>query len=160
MYRSVFSLAAIVAGGLAQTTYTGCHMHGSVSYCFNSNGVELAMTTLASVPATVTTPASVTASTTAAAQTTAVTSCHLHGTNIFCIDGAGDEVSVSVAGTRTGTAVPAAYTGCHAHGAEQFCVDPQGNDVAIIEVSEAGHDHSSGSEASGEMDCHFHAGVE
>ena len=163
MYRSLVAIAGLlVVRGSAQTTFTGCHMEGSVSYCFNSLGVEQAMTTLFSVASTVTTPASVSAATTAAAQTTAVTSCHMHGTDVFCIDGAGDEVQVSVAATATGTP-PAAYTACHSHGTEQYCVDPQGNDVAIIESSESGHDHAGEDtdEASeGEMSCHFHAGVE
>lgn len=161
MSHSLITAAAIfIVGAIAQTTYTGCHMHGSISYCFNSNGVELAMTTLTSAVSTVTAPASVAASTTAAARATAVTSCHLHDSDIFCIDGAGDEVSVSIPGSAT-SPVPAAYTACHSHGSEQFCVDPQGNDVAVFETSESGHNHTDGEEASeGELSCHFHAGVE
>lgn len=153
----------ILAVAAAQTTYTGCHMDGSVSFCFDSSGVELAMTTLSSVssgPA----PASVSATTTAEAQTTAITGCHLHATNIFCIDGQGEEVSVSLAATPTGE-FPAQYTDCHSHGDDQFCVDADGNDVAVIGLNEADGEHDDTAEATssseeGKMDCHFHAGVE
>lgn len=155
------TLAALAARAAAQTTYTGCHMHGSVSYCFDSNGIESAMATLSGTGSASSTPASVSASTTAEAQTTAITSCHLHATNVFCIDGHGDEVSVSFSGTPT-TPIPAQYTDCHAHGSEKYCLDPEGNDVAVLSTTEASHDHAeeSNEETEGEMDCHFHAGVE
>lgn len=147
-----------LARATAQTTFTGCHMHGSVSYCFDSNGVESAMTTLPAA-ASSSIPASVSATTTSAAQTTAVTSCHLHATNIFCVAGNGEEVQVQVTGTPT-EEPPAEYTDCHTHGSSQYCIDPNGNDVAILAAeahSDDGHDNSV---SSGEMDCHFHAGVE
>lgn len=38
--------------------------------------------------------------------------------NSYCINGAGDEVLVSLTATATGEA-PAQYTACHAHGNEQ-----------------------------------------
>lgn len=148
----------MLAGVTAQTTFTGCHMHGSVSYCFDSNGVESAMTTLATT-ASQSTPASVSATTTSAAQTTAVTDCHLHATNIFCVAGNGEEVQVHVTGTPT-EEPPAEYTDCHVHGSSQYCVDPNGNDVAILAAEPHSVDGHDSSASSGEMDCHFHAGVE
>lgn len=162
--RRFAAITLLLATATAQTTLTGCHMHGSVSYCFDSLGAETAVSTLPATASTSATLASVPATTTTAAQTTAVTECHLHATDVFCIDGNGDEVSVSVTGTLTGSALPAQYTDCHAHGTEQYCVDPQGNDVAILSPTEAGHDHADdedSAEASGaELNCHFHAGVE
>ena len=150
-------LSAFLSVAAAQTTFTGCHMLGSVSFCYDSNGVETPMTTLAEVVSTSSTPVSVTASTTAEAQTTAITSCHLHATDLFCIDGEGAEVSVSLTGTAT-SPPPAEFTDCHAHGTEQFCVAPDGSDVAVLSTSEVGHNNSEEGEAG--MDCHFHAGVE
>ena len=117
------------------------------------------MTTLTTAVASATTPASAAAYTTAEAQTTAVTACHLHATDVFCMDGHGDEVSVSLTGTPTGE-LPAQYTDCHSHGSETFCVDPNGNDVAVVETSGSAHDHSDGESSEGGLDCHFHAGVE
>lgn len=140
-------------------------MHGSVSYCYDSDGDETAMTTLATAVSTSSTPASVAASTTAEAQTTAVTGCHLHATDVFCIDGHGEEVSVSLTGTPT-TPLPAQYTDCHSHGSESYCVDEEGNDVLVLGSTEAGHDQTEEEEghndeaSEGEMNCHFHAGVE
>ncbi|KAK5106234.1 high-affinity Zn(2+) transporter zrt1 [Lithohypha guttulata] len=164
LLRRFAATTLLLATATAQTTLTGCHMHGSVSYCFDSLGAETAVSTLPATASTSATLASVPATTTTAAQTTAVTECHLHATDVFCIDGNGDEVSVSVTGTLTGSALPAQYTDCHAHGTEQYCVDPQGNDVAILSPTEAGHDHADdedSAEASGaELNCHFHAGVE
>jgi zinc transporter 1/2/3 len=147
-----------LVGATAQTTYTGCYMEGSVSHCFNSNGVELAMTTLTAITSP-STPASVSATTTSRAQTTAITDCHLHATNIFCVDGEGEEVQVQVTGTPT-QEPPAEYTDCHSHGSARYCVDPNGNDLAILTAeahSDDGHDTST---SEGGMDCHFHAGVE
>ncbi|KAJ9660911.1 high-affinity Zn(2+) transporter zrt1 [Neophaeococcomyces mojaviensis] len=122
------------------------------------------MTTLAAPVSTSATPASVSASRTSEAQTTAITGCHLHATDVFCIDGHGDEVVVSLTGTPT-SPLPAQYTDCHAHGSESYCVDPEGNDVLVLNTTEAGHDDAEDQghtdEASeGEVNCHFHAGVE
>lgn len=155
--KSPFISYLSIAIAAAQTTYTGCHMHGSVSYCYAPNGQETPVTTIASVSSAI--PASAIASTTAEAQTTAVTSCHLHATNVFCINGKGAEVSISLTGTPTGS-IPAQYTSCHSHGSGQYCVDPQGNDVSIVGLNDASsgsEEHDHGEEG---LDCHFHAGVE
>jgi zinc transporter 1/2/3 len=121
MLRLALTLAACFTAVLAQTTYTGCHNLTSgdqvLLYCFGPNGQETARETYAA--AALTTPAPNTASATAppsAGQTTAVTSCHGHGSDIFCFNGAGAEVLVKA--TPTG-AIPPAYTGCHAHGSSQ-----------------------------------------
>jgi zinc transporter 1/2/3 len=122
MLKSILTFAACFTAALAQTTYTGCHNHTSgnevLLYCFGPNGQETARETYA-VSAPLTTPAPNAATTTAAqsaGQTTAVTACHGHGSDVYCINGAGAEVLVKA--TPTG-AIPAAYTGCHAHGSSQ-----------------------------------------
>lgn len=164
LVRSAIVASVLLAGVTAQTTYTGCHMHGSVSYCFGPDGEESAMTTLATPVSTSATPASVPASTTSEAQTTAITDCHLHATDVFCMNGRGDEVLVSMTGTPT-SPLPAQYTDCHAHSAESYCVDPEGNDVLVLTTTEAGHGDAeeeghTDQASEGELDCHFHAGVE
>jgi zinc transporter 1/2/3 len=57
------------------------------------------------------------ATATTSAQTSAVTGCHNHGSDIYCIDGNGQEVLVLATSTPT-SGVPAQYTGCHSHGSE------------------------------------------
>lgn len=59
-----------------------------------------------------------TASSTSSAQSSTITGCHNHGDEVFCINGSGEEVQVSMTATPTGE-LPAQYTGCHAHGSEQ-----------------------------------------
>ena len=59
-----------------------------------------------------------TASSTSSAQSSVITGCHNHGDQVFCIDGSGQEVQVSMTATPTGE-LPAQFTGCHAHGSEQ-----------------------------------------
>lgn len=159
--RQSIVAATLLAGAAAQTTYTGCHMHGSISYCYDSEGVELAVSTVTTPISTAVTVASVAATPTAEPQTTAITSCHMHATDLYCMDGYGDEVLVSMTGTTT-SPPPAQFTDCRAHGEERYCVDPEGNDVAVLSASDEGHDHSHGEEQpeEGELDCHFHAGVE
>ena len=127
MRVSLYALVPFVVAAAAQTTYTGCHNHTAtgavVEYCYGPDGIESPRGTYATLPPTngaaTTTPAITTPPTSAtassAAQTTAVTACHAHGTEIFCINGAGSEVEVLA--TPTGP-VPAAYTGCHSHGSE------------------------------------------
>lgn len=153
--------SALLAGTAAQTTYTGCHMHGSVSYCYDSEGIELAMSTLTMPISTIATVASVAAITTPEPQTTAITSCHMHNTDLHCIDGFGGEVLVLITGTAT-PLPPAQFTDCHAHGENRYCVDSEGNDVAVLSESEEGHNPSHDGEQVEEdgLDCHFHAGIE
>ena len=50
--------------------------------------------------------------------TASVTGCHNHGADVFCINGSGEEVQVSLTGTPTG-GIPAQYTGGHNHGSEE-----------------------------------------
>ncbi|KAL4895612.1 ZIP zinc transporter-domain-containing protein [Aspergillus ambiguus] len=151
-------LAFIAISGAQAQTYTGCHTHGDVEYCYGADGTETPMSTYA-------TATSAPATTTSSAQTSAVTGCHNHGEDVYCIDSDGHEVQVSLTATPTGE-MPAQYTDCHSHGGEKYCVDPDGNDVQILEEGESGHNHGneestdSGSESSGEVNCHFHAGVE
>ncbi|KAJ5748705.1 uncharacterized protein N7511_010401 [Penicillium nucicola] len=102
---------------------------------------------------------------TTTAQTSSVTGCHSHGSDIYCINGEGQEVLVSATSTPT-TGVPAQYTGCHSHGRESYCMDADGNDVLIQEEettteseTESEHDHNHEESSSG-TNCHFHAGVE
>lgn len=62
--------------------------------------------------------AAATASTTAPIHTASVTGCHSHEADVFCIDGSGEEVQMSMSVTPTG-GIPAQFTGCHSHGSEQ-----------------------------------------
>lgn len=165
--RKAISLIGFVTYAVAQTTYTGCHMHESVSYCFGTDGSETPMTTV--MPSTTPAPTAVAASTTAGptGQTTAVTACHEHGSEIYCIDGSGAEVSISTSSvsTASSTPLPAQYTDCHSHGEEKYCVDPAGNDVLVLsshetESDHSEHEHEHEGEEEAEVDCHFHAGVE
>lgn len=157
MFRRLF-LASLAASVVHAQSYSGCHKHGSVEYCYGADGEETPITTHAQATAT-----SVSATTTSSAQTASVTGCHNHGDDVYCINGEGNEVQVSLATTPTGE-LPAQYTGCHSHGSSQYCLDAGGNDVQILAEGETGddHDHSSGSGSSshGEQNCHFHAGVE
>jgi len=160
---TVVIASVLLVGVTAQTSLSGCHAHGSVSYCYGPDGEETAVTTVAAVASTSSTLASVSASATSEAQATAVTACHLHATDVYCIDGHGDEVSVSL--TETPSPLPAQYTACHAHGSESYCVDPEGNDVLVLAATEAdeayAEDEGNTDEAPAEeLDCHFHAGVE
>lgn len=91
----------------------------------------------------------------AAAQTTAVTDCHMNGSTQFCVDGQGNEGYMSPAPTGSS---PASYTGCHSHATETFCVNNKGDEVKFVVESEDTNELSLSE--SGEMDCHFHAGVE
>ncbi|KAJ9636079.1 high-affinity Zn(2+) transporter zrt1 [Knufia peltigerae] len=163
-----FLVLAGVSSAIGQVTYTGCHNHSTVEYCYGPDGEETALATYTSVPtmttfSTSTLPASVSASasaTTSSGQTTAVTGCHTHETNTFCINGIGNEVQISGTATATG-APPAQYTDCHSHGNDQYCMGPGGEEVQVMSEgahSESGHDEADGDKS--EMDCHFHAGVE
>ncbi|KEF59556.1 uncharacterized protein A1O9_04401 [Exophiala aquamarina CBS 119918] len=168
MLARILFLVALGSIVQAQTTYTGCHNHSSVEYCYGPDGEETALHTYSSIApttlSTATLPASVSASATITGQTTAVTGCHSHGTETYCINGAGEEVLVSSTATATGDP-PAQYTDCHAHGAEQWCMAPDGSEVLVVAESSAtsesdDHSHESSGDEEQEMDCHFHAGVE
>ncbi|RHZ65156.1 putative ZIP Zinc transporter [Aspergillus thermomutatus] len=161
MAKSLLLLSLL--GLVHAQSYSGCHTHGSVEYCYGADGKETPIST--QVPATATVPASTAASTTTSAQASAVTGCHSHGSEVYCIDGDGHEVQVVLASTPTGE-LPAQYTGCHSHGGDTYCIDPEGNDVQIIEeesstetLSTSSEESQSGSSKEG-MNCHFHAGVE
>ncbi|GES59498.1 ZIP Zinc transporter [Aspergillus terreus] len=149
-------MLALLAASVARAqTYTGCHTHGNVEYCYGADGSETPVSTYA-------TATSAPATTTAAAQAAAVTGCHSHGDDVYCIDSDGHEVQVSLTATPTGE-MPAQYTDCHSHGSERYCVDPDGNDVQILEEGESSQDDHGSEESSSEhagQNCHFHAGVE
>lgn len=113
---SVICFAVAVSAQLA--TYTGCHNHSTVEFCYGADGRESAVWTYAAMTTTASIPVSVSASATTTGQTTAVTGCHTHDTSVYCINGNGAEVLVSLTATPTGE-VPAQYTGCHFHGSEQ-----------------------------------------
>src|SRR4051794_2916511 len=113
---SILLLLTAIASVHAQT-YSGCHNHSSVEYCYGSDGSETPVFTY-SQTGTATLPATVAASTTSTGQTAAVTGCHNHGSDVYCIDSDGHEVQVSLTATPTGE-IPAQYTGCHSHGSEQ-----------------------------------------
>ncbi|OOO12842.1 zinc/iron permease [Aspergillus oryzae] len=157
MLRGLF-VASLAASVVHAQSYSGCHTHGSVEYCYGTDGEETPITTHAQATAT-----SVSATTTSSAQSSAVTGCHNHGDDVYCINGEGNEVQVSLTATPTGE-LPAQYTGCHSHGGSQYCMDADGNDVQILEEGESGDESDSTSESSssssGEQNCHFHAGVE
>lgn len=55
---------------------------------------------------------------TSSAHTSMITGCHSHGADVFCINGSGQEVQVSMSATPTGQP-PAQFTGCHSHGTDQ-----------------------------------------
>ncbi|KIW93657.1 uncharacterized protein Z519_06262 [Cladophialophora bantiana CBS 173.52] len=166
MMLSQLLLLTSISGAVAQTTYTGCHNHSTVEYCYGPDGEETPLVTysLASILTTFSTstlPASVSASTTTSSgQTTAVTGCHTHASQTFCINGAGEEVLISGTATATGES-PTEYTDCHWHGVEQYCVGPAGEEVLVVTEGETSSgDGDDASESEAEMDCHFHAGVE
>ncbi|EHY59676.1 hypothetical protein ABEF92_008234 [Exophiala dermatitidis] len=147
----------------AQTSYSGCHNHGTVAYCFGPDGEETAVATHAAsetTSASSSVPASVTASATTSADTSAVTGCHNHGSDIYCINSSGEEVSISVFASTTGPP-PAQYTGCHFHGSDEYCIDPNGEEVMVVSEEAASSEESEDSEGSTQgLNCHFHAGVE
>ncbi|KAL3952237.1 hypothetical protein ACCO45_013954 [Purpureocillium lilacinum] len=104
-----------------------------------------------------------------APEVTAISSCHFHGSQMFCMAGT-TEFQVKTTPTQT-TDIPAQFTGCHHHGAEMYCIGPNGDDVEVDPQTDEGteggdhdHDHDSGSGSgsgsSGNKHCHFHAGVE
>ncbi|KAK0657913.1 hypothetical protein B0T16DRAFT_402728 [Cercophora newfieldiana] len=96
-----------------------------------------------------------------AADVTAVTSCHLHGTQVYCLADA-TEYLVETTATATSDIAPA-YTGCHNHGRDTFCLTPSGDDVQIqlaSGISEDEDEDLATNEEPLEENCHFHAGVE
>lgn len=111
----LITVAAAISAVHAQTSYSGCHTHSSVEYCFGADGEETPITTHAPETGMGTRPTSIAATTTRTGESTAVTGCHNHGSDVYCIDGDGHEVSVSLEVTPTGE-LPAQYTGCHSHG--------------------------------------------
>lgn len=60
----------------------------------------------------------VAAASTTSGQTAFVTGCQNHGADVFCMDGGGQEVQVSMSVTPTG-GIPAHFTDCHSHGSDQ-----------------------------------------
>lgn len=143
----------------APSSYTGCHLHGSETFCLNGQNeaqfvVETAQATSGSASASITSATA--SSSSVAAQTTAVTGCHNHGSNLFCIDGNGNEGQITPA--PSGTAAPESFTGCHNHGTETFCLDEAGLEVQFVNEEDVGS-HDPADVDNPEMDCHYHAGV-
>ncbi|KAK2865024.1 hypothetical protein FQN49_003987 [Arthroderma sp. PD_2] len=139
-------------------SYSGCHQHGSVEYCYGPNGEETPVSTHASITSG---PTATHASTTdTAAQTTAVTGCHLHGSQTYCIAGNGNEVVVT--GTATATSPPPSqFTGCHSHGKNTLCLGPDGDEYEVVpENASPGEEHGHEENGHEGLNCHFHAGVE
>lgn len=68
--------------------------------------------------ATKTLPKAIAARDTGSGPTAAVTGCHQHGSDVYCIESDGHEVSVSLESTPTGE-LPSEYTGCHSHGEDK-----------------------------------------
>lgn len=89
------------------------------------------------------------------AQTKSVTSCHMHGSTQFCLNGAGDEGSIIPAPTDTANA-PSSYSGCHSHAGDTYCLDDSGSEYQFIVES----NDSEASSSTDDEHCHFHAGVE
>lgn len=149
------SISPAPTGSQKPASYTSCHQHGSETYCMNGNDeVRFMVEANVSGSTSRTDSASITSM---SAQSTAVTGCHLHGATQFCIDGNGNEGYMSPAPTNTKNA-PVSYTGCHAHATETYCLNADFEEVKfVVENAEAG---ASSLEDDGEMDCHFHAGVE
>jgi len=103
----------------AQTTYTGCHNHSSVEWCYGGDGLETALITYSLTTSTAASePATASATATSTGDSAAVTGCHSHGSDVYCINAAGEEVSVSLTATPTGE-LPAQYTDCHTHDSTQ-----------------------------------------
>lgn len=78
----------------------------------------LALAVLGAQAQTAPNTAAATTSSTAASHTASVTGCHNHGADVYCIDGSGEEVQMSMSVTPT-SGIPAQFTGCHSHGSEQ-----------------------------------------
>ncbi|KAK3181143.1 high-affinity Zn(2+) transporter zrt1 [Lecanicillium sp. MT-2017a] len=99
---------------------------------------------------------------------TKITSCHLHGSDLYCMAGV-TEFHVQTTPTAT-TDLPASFTGCHNHGSDMYCIAPDGEEVFVENPDAAvegdaghddhGHDHEGGAEGNSHQHCHFHAGVE
>lgn len=97
-----------------------CYRRDGVEYCYASEPTKTGRL-----------PRHVEATTTGTGQTTAVTGCHSHGSDVYCIDGSGHEVSVSLASTPTGE-LPAKYTGCHSHGNEKYVAQSLNSNNLLI----------------------------
>jgi len=117
----------------------------------------------ASVAAQTVTSAASTTSEASLATITAVTSCHAHGSVQYCMHGTSE---FEVLATATGTEEPpASYTGCHAHGSsELWCLTGDDGEVQLLaEGAEAATTPTPAEEPAaeeGELNCHFHAGIE
>ena len=97
------------------------------------------------------------ASATTTSAITSVSDCHNHGTAQYCVAGP-DEYQVLTTPT-SGEVLPTAYAGCHNHGPELYCLTDNGGEVQLlVEGAEASEEPADA--ATGELNCHFHAGVE
>ncbi|KAF6802175.1 ZIP zinc transporter [Colletotrichum musicola] len=156
---------ATTPSGALPSSYTGCHLHATATYCFYDDGEVL----IAAANAAASTAAAATATHTDAHATdaavtsapTAVSDCHLHGTTVFCMWGTSEYQVMTTPTNTAASAIPTAFTDCHAHGSDTYCLAPNGDDVEIVAegAESSDHDHTEGEEPQGE-NCHFHAGVE
>ncbi|TEA22106.1 putative zinc transporter 8 [Colletotrichum sidae] len=139
------------------SSYTGCHLHATETYCFYNGQRGEVLIEAANAPA------ATAVTTTAAAVTgapTAVSDCHLHGVTVFCMWGTSEYQVMTTPTNTAADAIPTALTDCHAHGTDTYCISPSGDDVQIVaEGAEASDTDTTGEEPQGE-NCHFHAGVE
>ncbi|KAL1874942.1 hypothetical protein VTK73DRAFT_10311 [Phialemonium thermophilum] len=138
--------------GLA-SSYTGCHNHGTQTWCIAPDGEEVQL--LPGNHVATATSASVTSPPASSTSVTAVSECHMHGSSVYCLAG---ETEYFVDTTVTATSeLPPMFTGCHSHGSETYCLDPTGEDV---QITLEGEEESAGGEEPSGKHCHFHAGVE
>ena len=93
-----------------------------------------------------------------AATITSVSDCHNHGTTQYCV--AGDEEYAVATTPSAGETLPTAYSGCHNHGSELYCLTDDGGEVQLLVEGATASEESADDSASGELNCHFHAGVE
>ncbi|KAK4203957.1 putative zinc-regulated transporter [Triangularia verruculosa] len=145
-----------IEGSETAASYTNCHGHGSKTYCVGPKSDEVEIILAAATDPAVT----IAPTATGGPSLTAVSACHLHGSELLCMHGA-TEYKIHTTVTATATQdLPAQFTGCHAHGAETYCEGPTGEEVEIT-LAAAEDDHDDHDDAdSGELNCHFHAGVE
>lgn len=114
-------VAASFLSAVAAQAHAGCEIRDGVEFC-PSASADGKIRLVAQVPTRTTHfPRDIVARATGSSADAAVTGCHNHGSDVYCIDGDGHEVSVSLTATPTGE-IPAQYTGCHSHGSDRYVV--------------------------------------
>lgn len=135
------SFLAVVAATCFSTALAqvraGCEVRDGIEFCpsVNDNG-EVRL--VAQVPTRTTHfPRNIAARATDSSADAAVTGCHNHGSDVYCIDGDGHEVSVSLTATPTGE-IPAQYTGCHSHGSDKYVILSLGS-MSLLTIDQILH---------------------